>query len=160
MKNSLVFTKTTIIGICIGAVILGIGAVAIVQSPPILHTKNIEETINVDKLATYQFDAPKSSHQNFKVIGEKFHVKLKTPGDGIQKDEDFKKEITFDWYVLQEGTNKIEITNTGQSELTFQGKFNQYGDQIYLAHNLLLLITGVIIIGFSSAFSVRRPKGF
>lgn len=154
------FTRTTVIGICIGAVILGIGIYAIVLDPPILHTKNIEETIGVEKLATYEFTAPKSSHQNFKVTGEKFHVKLQTPSDGLQADEDFKKEIMFDWFVLKEGTNKIEIKNTGESELIFQGKFEQYGDQTYLAHNLLLLITGIIIIGFSGAFSIRKPKGF
>lgn len=154
------FTKTTIIGICVGAVILGIGAFAIIQSPPTLHTKNIDETIGIEKLATYQFTAPKSSHQYFKVTGEKFHVKLDTPADGIKKDDDFKNEIAFDWYVLQEGENKIAINNTGESELQFKGTFEQYGDPTYLAHNLLLLVTGVIIIGFSGAFSIRKPKGF
>jgi hypothetical protein len=154
------FTKITIIGICIGVVILGIGVFALISSPPWLHTETIEKPIGVDKIATIEFTAPKSSHQNLKIIGDSFHVKLKTPADGIQKDEDFKKEITFDWYVLQEGTNKVEVTNTGQSELIFQGKFERYGDPTYLTHNILLLITGVIIIGFSAGFSVRKPKGF
>ncbi|MGI0004509.1 MAG: hypothetical protein ACREAX_04345, partial [Candidatus Nitrosotenuis sp.] len=123
-------------------------------------TQTTHETIGIEKLATYEFTAPKSSHQNFKVTGEAFHVKLETPGAGIQKDEDFKNEITFDWALLQEGTNKIKITNTGQSELTFDSKFEQYGDPILLTHSLMLLITGVIIIGFSAGFSVRKPKGF
>lgn len=154
------FTKITIAGICIGVIILGIGVYAMTQSPPWLHTKTIREEIGIEKLATYEFTAPKSSHQNFKVTGERFHVKLQTPADGIQKDEDFKKEIAFDWYVLQEGANRIEIKNTGPSELMFEATFEQYGDPAYLAHNLLLIITGVIIIGFSGAFSVRKPKGF
>ncbi|MBM2852821.1 MAG: hypothetical protein HW420_1368 [Candidatus Nitrosotenuis sp.] len=153
-------TRTTVIGICIGAVILGIGVASMILNSPFLHTKNIEETIGVEKLATYEFTAPKSSHQNFNATGEKFHVKLQTPSDGLQVDEDFKKEVMFDWFVLKEGTNKIEIKNTGESEIIFQGKFAQYGDPTYLAHNLLLLITGVIIIGLSGAFSIRKPKGF
>lgn len=154
------FTKLTIAGICVGIIILGIGVYAMTQSPPWLHTKNIQETIGFEKLATYQFTAPQSSHQTFKVTGESFHVKLQTPGAGIQKDEDYKKEILFDWYVLQEGQNSIEITNTGSSDLEFEATFEQYGDPAYLAHNLLLIVTGVIIIGFSGAFSVRKPKGF
>ncbi len=111
-------------------------------------------------MATYEFTAPKSSHQRFTVTGDDFHIKLTTPGDGIQKDEDFKKEITFDWYVLQEGVNKIVITNTGQSELKFNYEFNRYGDYLILTHNIILITTAVIIIGFSAAFSVRKPKGF
>lgn len=154
------FTKITIIGICIGAALLGIGAWSFVDSPPWPHTKNIDETIDVEKRATYEFTAEKSSHQNFNVTGESFHVKLQTPADGMQKDEDFKNTVTFDWYVLKEGTNKIEITNTGQTELAFEGRFEQYGEQIYMLHNVLLVTTGIVIIGFSGAFSVKKPKGF
>ncbi|WKT58711.1 hypothetical protein QVH35_04990 [Candidatus Nitrosotenuis chungbukensis] len=153
-------TKTTIIGICIGAVILGIGIASMILNSPFLHTESRDATIGVEKMATYEFTAPKSSHQRFTVTGDDFHIKLTTPGDGIQKDEDFKKEITFDWYVLQEGVNKIVITNTGQSELKFNYEFNRYGDYLILTHNIILITTAVIIIGFSAAFSVRKPKGF
>jgi len=154
------FTKITLVGICIGSIILGIGIISMILNSPFLHTESREATIGIEKIATYEFDAPKSSHQKFTVTGEKFHVKLVTPADGIQKDEDFKKQISFDWYVLQEGTNKITINNTGSSELKFQYEFNRYGDQLLLTHNLVLIITAVIIIGFSAGFSVRKPKGF
>jgi hypothetical protein len=154
-------TKITIIGICIGAVILGIGTVYIVfYNNPFPHLESRDATIGVEKLATYEFNAPKSSHQYFKVTGDSFHIKLETPAGGIQKDEDFKKEISFDWYVLQEGTNKILINNTGSSELDFHYEFTRYGDPLLLAHNLILIITGVIIIGLSAGFSIRKPKGF
>jgi hypothetical protein len=155
-----VFTKITVIGICVGAVILGIGIYAFVSSPPWPHTKTIDETIHVDNIATYEFTGQKSSHQNFKVTGESFHVKLQTPGAGIQNDASFKNEIAFDWFVLEEGVNKIMINNTGQSELRFRGTFEQFGDQLYLIHNVMLITTGIVIIGFSGAFSVRKPKGF
>ena len=154
-------TKITIIGICIGTVILGIGAAYIVFfNSPFPHTEARDAVIGIEKLATYEFDAPKSSHQYFKVTGESFHIKLETPANGIQEDNDFTKEISFDWYVLQEGTNKILINNTGSSELNFHYEFVRYGDPILLAHNLILVVTGVIIIGFSAGFSIRKPKGF
>ena len=154
------FTKITIIGIGIGAVLLGIGIVSMILNSPFLHTESRNSTIGIEKIATYEFDAPKSSHQIFKVTGEQFHIKLHTPADGIQIDENFKNDTSFDWYVLQEGTNKITINNTGSSELKFQYKFEQYGDQLLLTHNLVLIITSVIIIGFSAGFSVRKPRGF
>lgn len=153
-------TKTTKIGIGVGVALLGIGIASLIVNSPFLHNETRDYTIDVEKKATYEFDAPKSSHQNFKVTGEKFHIKLETPGDGIQKDEDFKKEISFDWYVLKEGTNKITIINNGSSELKLHYEFNRYGDPALLTHSLMLLITGVILIGFSAGFSVKKPKGF
>jgi len=155
-----VLTRTTIIGIGIGTAILGIGIISMILNSPFLHMESRDSIIGIEKIATYEFDAPMSSHQKFTVTGDSFHIKLRTPGDGIQKDDDFKKQITFDWYVLQEGTNKITINNTGSSELKFHYEFNRYGDYLLLTHNLVLIITAVIIIGFSAGFSVRKPKGF
>lgn len=152
-------TKTTVIGIGIGGVIAAIGIYALITSIG-LHTITATETISVGKSTAYQFDAPKSSHQNFKVTGEKFHVKLQTPGDGIQKDEDFKKEVTFDWFVLQEGKNKIDIQNLGPTDLTVNVTFSRYTEPILITYHLMVLTAGVVIIGFSAAFSTRKPKGF
>jgi hypothetical protein len=152
-------SKFTIAGIGIGSVIIAIGAYALVTSIG-LQTVTLDERIDVTKSATYQFLAPKSSHQNFKVSGEKFHVKLTTPGDGIQKDEDFKNEITFDWYVLQEGTNRIVITNAGQTELHVVGTFQKNTDPLLFTYHFMVITAGIVIIGFSAAFSVRKPKGF
>lgn len=152
-------SKFTIAGIGIGAAIIAIGAYALVTSLG-LQTVTIDDKIDVTKSASYQFLAPKSSHQNFKVTGEKFHVKLETPGDGIQKDEDFKNEITFDWYVLQEGTNTIKITNAGQTELHVMGTVQKNTDPILFTYHFMVITAGIVIIGFSAAFSVRKPKGF
>lgn len=152
-------SKFTIAGIGIGAVIIAIGAYALVTSIG-LQTVMLDDKIDVTKSISYQFLAPKSSHQNFKVTGEKFHVKIQTPADGIQKDEDFKNEITFDWYVLQEGTNTIKITNAGQTELHITGTFQKNTDPLLFTYHFMVITAGIVIIGFSAAFSVRKPKGF
>jgi hypothetical protein len=151
--------KMTVIGIGVGAVIVAIGLYALISSIG-LQTVTVDEKIDIGDSVTYQFLAPKSSHQNLKVTGESFHVKLETPADGIQKDEDFKNEITFDWYVLAEGTNRIAIQNTGQSELNVIGTFEKNTDPIEFTYHIMVLTAGVIIIGFSAGFSIRKPKGF
>ncbi len=151
--------KMTVIGIGVGAVIIAIGLYALISSIG-LQTVTVDEKIEIGDSVTYQFLAPKSSHQNLKVTGESFHVKLETPADGIQKDEDFKNEITFDWYVLAEGTNRIAIQNTGQSELDVIGTFEKNTDPIEFTYHIMVLTAGVIIIGFSAGFSIRKPKGF
>ncbi len=152
-------TRTTIIGIGIGSVIAAIGIYALITSFG-LQTVTETDTVSVGKSTSYQFDAPKSSHQHFKVTGEKFHVKLQTPSNGIQKDEDFKKEITFDWFVLADGKNKIDIQNLGSTDLTVNVTFSTYTDPILITYHIMVLTAGVVIIGFSAAFSVRKPKGF
>lgn len=152
-------TKTTGIGIGVGAAIIAIGLYALVSSIG-LQTISVDEKIEVGGSTTYQFLAPKSSHQNFKVTGESFHVKLETPGGGIQKDEDYKNEILFDWFMLEEGTNKIAIQNTGQTELSVNGAFERNTDPILFTYHIMVMTAGVVIIGFSAGFSIRKPKGF
>jgi hypothetical protein len=154
-----VLTRTTGIGIGVGAAIIAIGLYALVTSFG-LQTVTLNEKIDVDKSASYKFFAPKSSHQIFKVTGEKFHVKLETPGTGIQKDEDFKNEITFDWFILVDGENRIKVQNTGSTELTVEGVFQKSTDPLLFAYHIMVMTAGVVIIGFSAGFSVRKPKGF
>ena len=151
--------KMTAIGIGVGAVIIAIGGYALISSLG-LQTVTLDDKIDVGKSATYQFEAPKSSHQNVKIVGDNFHVKLQTPADGIQKDDDFKKEITFDWFVLAEGINRIEVQNMGGSELDVTGTFEKNTDPILFTYHIMVLTAGVVIIGFSAGFSIRKPKGF
>lgn len=152
-------TRTTTIGIVIGAIITGIGAYALVTSIG-LQTVKVDEKIEIGGSTTYQFLAPAHSHQNFKVTGDSFHVKLETPGEGIQKDESFKNEITFDWFVLQDGINRIVIQNTGESELHVVGAFERNTEAILFTYHIMVITAGVVIIGFSAVFSIRKPKGF
>jgi hypothetical protein len=154
-----VLNKNTKIGIGVGAAIIGIGLYALATSFGV-QTITLNEKIDVDGSASYKFSAPRSSHQVFKVTGEKFHVKLETPGTGMQKDEDFKNEITFDWFVLVDGENRIKVQNIGSTELTVEGVFQKDTDPILFTYHIMVITAGVVIIGFSAGFSVRKPKGF
>lgn len=153
------FTTRTIIGIVVGSIIMGIGSYALISDIG-LQTIKVSEPVDVNKSVTYSFVAPKSSFQHFTVTGERFHVSLQTPADGIQKDEEFRNEITFEWYVLQEGMNRIAIKNTGAGALQVEGTFSKNTDAILFAYHIMVVTAGIVIIGFSAAFSVRKPKGF
>ena len=76
------------------------------------------------------------------------------------KDNDYKNEISFDWIMTQDGTNKIKITNAGQTEIHITGMFQKNTDPLLFTYHLMVITAGVVIIGFSAAFSVRKPKGF
>jgi len=86
---------------------------------------------------------------------------LRSPSGGLQiKDEQFKRELTFEWVHLEDGESRIKVNNTGNSELNIKGYMTILTDPILITYHLLVIITGVVIIGFSAGFSVRKPRGF
>jgi len=95
------------------------------------------------------------------ITGKSFHVTLDTPIDGLKiPGLDFKEELTIQFFVLEEGDVKIEIQNTGDSPLELKGTIRALNDPILFTYHLLVITSGVIIIGFSAAFSIRKPRGF
>ncbi|KAF6242365.1 hypothetical protein C6988_09095 [Nitrosopumilus sp. b1] len=153
-------SKRTLIGIIVGSAISAIGVAALVNSIG-LQTISFDDTYGIGEYTSYQFPAPKSSHQFIKIEGDSFDVTLKTPADGIQiPTTTYKKEVSFDWYVLEEGINRIEIQNIGDSEIHVTGTFERNTDPIFFTYHILVITAGVVIIGFSAGFSIRKPKGF
>jgi hypothetical protein len=87
-------------------------------------------------------------------------VTLKSPKEGLQVDRDFTKNVSFDWYSLYNGKHFINITNTGDSGLHVIGKLQAVTNPLIFTSHLIVISSGVLIIGISAAFSIRRPKGF
>lgn len=153
------FTRKTIIGIGIGGFAFALGAYFLVQSivSPVI---GVNESVDIGKSDVFKFDAQKHYHEVLNVTGSYFHVKLKTPSNGLQVDNDFQKRISFDWVVLDDGNNFINITNTGGSALQVTGKLTAVENPIVFMSHLIVMSSGVLIIGISAAFSVRKPRGF
>ena len=152
-------SKKTAIGIGAGSVITAIGVASLILSLG-MQTQSIEETVGIGKNTVYQFQAQKHFHELLNVTGSSFHVKLKTPSSGLQVDEDFKKEISFDWYSLEDGQHRINVTNTGDSNLKVVGKLEFVSDPILFTYHTVVAIAGIIIIGISAGFTIRKPRGF
>ena len=74
--------------------------------------------------------------------------------------EKFKKELTVEWIHLADGETKLKVNNTGASKLNISGYFTILTDPSQITYHLLVIISGVVIIGFSAGFSVRKPRGF
>ena len=151
--------KKTAIGIGVGIIITAIGVASLILSLG-TQTQSIEETVGIGKNTIYKFQAQKHFHELLNVTGSSFHVKLKTPGTGLQVDEDFKKEISFDWYSLEDGQHRINVTNTGDSNLKVAGKLEFINDPILFTYHAVVAIAGIIIIGISAGFTIRKPRGF
>jgi len=152
-------SKKTAIGISAGSVITALGVVSLILSIGI-QTQSIDETLSIGKNTVYQFNAQEHFHEILNVTGSSFHVKLETPGNGLQVDEDFKKEVSFEWYSLEEGQHRIEVQNTGDSNVRVFGTLEFTSDPLLFTYHMLVIISGIIIIGVSAGFTIRKPRGF
>jgi hypothetical protein len=96
-----------------------------------------------------------------KIVGDAFDLKLQSPADGLQiPNTSYKKELTLDWVHLADGETKILIQNTGNNELSITGELIRSSDPVWFTFDLMVITSGMVIIGFSMGFTLRKPKGF
>ena len=153
-------SKRTIIGLIVGSAIIAIGGASLV-----LHigtiTINENYVIEVGDSALYTIPAPIHTPQSMTITGDTFDLKLQSPGDGLQIPlTSYKKELPLDWTHLEDGESIIQIQNTGNTELSITGVLIRSSDPIWFTYDFMVIISGMVIIGFSMGFTLRKPKGF
>jgi len=152
-------TKKTAAGIGIGGFVVAIG-VYFLLAGIIFHTHHVNETVDIGKSDVFQFYAEKHFRETLNVTGSSFHVKLKSPADGLQVNDYFKNRVNFTWFSLENGQHTINITNTGGSILQVVGQLQATTNTFELMSHLIVITSGIIIIGISAAFTIRKPRGF
>ena len=154
-------SKRTIIGLIIGTAIMGIGGASL-----FLHigtiTINENYVVEVGDSTFYTIPAPNHTPQHMMITGDAFDLKLESPGTGLQIPNmtSYKNELTLDWVHVEDGETKIMIQNTGNAELEITGVLIRSSDPIWFTYDLMVIISGMVIIGFSMGFTLRKPKGF
>ena len=152
--------KRTAIGVGVGSAIIAIGLASLFLNFGI-QTIEVDETFGLGESTTYRFSAPEHTPQKMKITGETFDVILESPADGLQVPlTTHKKEVTFDWVHLADGETRINIQNTGNSEINVVATFQTSTDPLRITYDIMVIITGLVIIGFSMGFSIRKPRGF
>jgi hypothetical protein len=152
-------SKKSVLGIVIGSVGVILGTFFLIQDL-MSNVHDVNEVVDIGKHDIFSFQAMQHYHEFLNVTGSSFHVKLQTPADGIQKDGDFKNGVSFEWYSLANGRHFINITNTGDSVLHVTGQLQAVTNPMIFTSHLIVISSGVLIIGISAVFSIRRPKGF
>lgn len=153
-------SKRTIIGMVVGAAIIGIGGYSLLSHIGTI-TINEDYAVAVGDSMSYTIPAPTSTPQHMKIVGDSFDLKLQSPADGLQiPNTSYKKELTLDWVHLEDGETKILIQNTGESELKITGELVRSSDPVWFTFDLMVITSGMVIIGFSMGFTLRKPKGF
>ena len=153
--------KRTIIGLIVGIAIIAIGGYSL-----ILHigtiTINENYVVEVGDSTFYTIPAPNHTPQHMMITGDAFDLKLTSPSTGLQipNTTSYKNELTLDWVHVADGETKIQIQNTGNTELEITGVLIRSSDPIWFTFDLMVIISGMVIIGFSMGFTLRKPKGF
>lgn len=153
-------TKRTSIGIGIASVIIAIGVVSAVLHLG-LQTVNVDETFGVGEFTSYRLNAPMDAQQSMTVNADIFEVRISSPGEGYDIPLTSKKgEQTFSWTHSEDGESRIDLKNTGNSEMSITAAFVVSTDPLFLTYDIMVIIAGIVIIGFSLGFSIRKPRGF
>ena len=153
--------KYTIIGLIAGGIISGLGAMSMVDflvNP--IDIMDFDDDFGVGESTTFVFQAPENSLQKLMITGSSFDVKISIP-DNVEKfDNSYKNKADLSWVNTISGENVIKIQNTGSSELNAKGTLEKSRDPLFLTYHILVIIAGIVVIGFSAAFTVRKPRGF
>ncbi len=154
-------TKRTVIGLIVGSAIIALGSYSLLVQlgPTVDITENFP--VGIGNSVSLTIPAPANAPQSLKITGDTFDLKLASPGEGKQiPNTSYKNELTLDWIHVEDGPSKILIQNTGGTELEVTAITKQTPNPIGLTFDLMVIISGLVIIGFSMGFTLRKPKGF
>ena len=121
---------------------------------------DFDDDFGVGESTIFSFQAPENSFQTLTIIGDTFDVKILTSDEKNNIDNSYKNEADISWVNTIAGENVIKIQNTGNSELNAKGTLQKSQDPLFLTYHILVIIAGIVVIGFSAAFTVRKPRGF
>ena len=154
------WSRLTIIGVVVGSIIIGIGAAALVMHlGPITVTE--EYTVLPGESVSYLIPAPENTAQTMVITGDRFNVTLSSPGGGLQiPNEEYRGSADLSWTHAESGDTTIYIKNGGGGDLQINPVIVRSSDPIWIAFDFMVIISGIIIIGFSMGFAAKRPKGF
>jgi len=156
-----VLYKYTIICLIVVCILSGLGTASMIDSfvNPI-ETIQTNDTFGIGDSDKIRFNAPANSFQTLTITGDTFDVKILTVDEKNNIDNSYRDKATFSWTNTVSGENVIQIQNTGQSEFNISGTFELSRDPLFLTYHILVIIAGIVVIGFSAAFTVRKPRGF
>ena len=153
--------KYTIVGLIVGGIISGLGVISMVDflANPV-DIMDFDDDFGVGESTTFVFQAPENSLQKLMITGNSFDVKVSIPNNVAKFDNSYKNKADVSWVNTVPGENILKIQNTGNSELNAKGTLEKSRDPLFLTYHILVIIAGIVVIGFSAAFTVRKPRGF
>lgn len=151
-------SKRAIIGTTVGTIILAIGIASFITNFGVREF-TINDTYSLDDvIPPFTLRGPEGTVQNLTINAESFDTLLRTPNEDIR--ESHTKSAILEWVHDSSQLSVLEVTNTGPGELYMFGTVYSETDWIFITYNFFVMISGLIIIGFSAGFGKRKPRGF
>ncbi|RNJ75443.1 MAG: hypothetical protein EB828_05150 [Nitrosopumilus sp. D6] len=148
----------TLIGLVAGSVIIALGATGLVIHFGVSEVSE-NNAVYVGDTVFYTIPAPAGAKQQMSITGDAFEILLESPGDE-PTESSYRDEARLDWTHKEDGETRIKIQNMGNTDLDVSIMAMRSYDPIWFTYDLMVMISGMVIIGFSMGFVLRRPKGF
>jgi hypothetical protein len=92
------------------------------------------------------------STASIKVSGSMFNIKIEDPDRQVIASESNVTFFNYDLTAQKAGEHRIEIVNTGSTDLTISGHAQTKSNPLGLSGALMLVVTGIIVIGLGLRF--------
>jgi hypothetical protein len=89
------------------------------------------------------------------VSGSTFDITIAEPDGQVIASENNTTSFNYELTAQKAGEHRIEITNTGSTNLTVSGHTQTKSSPLGLSAALMLMVTGVIVIGLGLRFRDR-----
>lgn len=160
LHTSAMISRLTIIGMVAGGIIIALAAsslaVDLTEGP-----LELNESFMSGETTSYQIDGEEGAVHTITVTAERFTMGLRSPGgQTVMPVTEYRDAHTVTWAHEQAGRTHIELHNTGKDTMHVSGSLSVPLDPIIFAYHLVVITAGVVIIGFSMALSLRKPRGF
>jgi hypothetical protein len=86
------------------------------------------------------------------LVGSMFNIKIENPDKQVISSGNNITSFSYDLTAQKAGEYRIEIMNTGSTGLTVSGHAQTKSSPLALSGALMLLVTGVVVIGLGLRF--------
>jgi len=152
-----VASRRALIGTAVGAAILAIGAASLVSNLGLREFAIDDEYAAGSAIPPYTLSAPEGTPQSLAVTAESFEARLTTPEGGTRVTS-HEGAAAIEWEHGPSGQSALELESS--SAVSVRGTLYSQADPIFLAYDGFVMISGLVIMGFSAGFGRRRPRGF
>jgi len=130
-----------------GIAFIVIGAASMIDSS-IPRKVALDSTLDANLTDVVTPIMNKGSVGNIIINGSKFNFKIEDPNKSVVVSVTNQSHYEYDLIANNEGEYRIETKNVGTSVLNIDGEVETKAPPLAFAGQMMLLITGIIVLGF------------
>jgi hypothetical protein len=137
-----------------GATFIVIGAASSIYSNMVVDV-SLDNTVRPGSPDIITPDMNVGSTASIAVSGSTFNITITDPDRQVIRSESNITSFNYDLTAQKAGKHRIEILNTGVTDLKVSGHTETKSSPLGLSGALMLVVTGVIVIGLGLRFRNR-----